>query len=129
MDGRNASGKGVLLTITPAGQLQLQMNDGKTTAAWDTDSSMLKTGVPQHAVFIVDGAPHIISVVVNGKLCNGGTARDYGWTRFDQALTDVNGSTSWKLANKLHGKIKNIKVYNRYLHTAEAVANYKAAVQ
>jgi hypothetical protein len=129
VDSRDESGKGITVSVTPDAKLRLQISDGKMQAGWDTDGGLLNTGNLQHVTFIVDGAPDIISVVVNGQLCNGGVARDYGWTRFSQDIRDVNSGKPWKLAANMHGQIKNIKVYNRYLRTSEAVSNYRAFMQ
>jgi hypothetical protein len=64
--------------------------------------------------------------VVNGKLCDGGDQRLRGWGRIGESLEDVNGSRIWKLAPDLHGSIRSLRVYHRYLTTSEAISNFHA---
>lgn len=108
--------------------LRLEMNDGALTQGWDTDPGLLEAGKLHHIMFIVDGAPNIITVAVDGKLCDGGSYRQYGWGRFSEKLKDANGSKKIKVASCLHGQIKNLRIYNRYLRTSEAISNFRAGI-
>jgi hypothetical protein len=104
------------------------MSDGKITQGWESDSGLLTKGEMHHVVFIVDGAPDIITVALDGKLCDGGKARQYGWGRFSNELTDINGSKKLKVATGLHGQLKILRIYNRHLTTSEAISNFNAGV-
>ena len=128
LDSRNETGKGIELTTTQAGTLQLVISDGKHRAGWDCDPRLLKANALHHVVFIVDGGPKIISVVVDGVLCDGGTYRQYGWGRFKKEIGDVNGADKLRIAPSLKGQLKSLRIYNRYLRTSEAVANYHAGL-
>jgi hypothetical protein len=77
---------------------------------------------------IVDGGPNIISFVVDGVLCDGGTACIYGWGRFTPELGDISGSKLLRLAPSLDGQLKRLRIYDRYLRTSEAVANHRAGL-
>jgi len=143
LDSRNAEGAGIAVTTTDAGTLQLAISDGTTSSQWDTDPGVVKAGEPSHVTFIVDGGPKIISVVVNGRLCDGGEARPFGWGRFlakqDKAggrdrktvgpdIGDVSGSETLKIAPAMKGKVEALRIYDRYLRTSEAVGNHRASL-
>jgi hypothetical protein len=106
----------------------LTLNDGSLIHSWDTDPGMVKTGNAQHVVFVVDGAPNIISCIVNGKLCDGGRYRPLGFDWFDYKLIDINGSDKLKVAPDFNGSVRSLRIYDRYLRTSEAISNFKAGI-
>ncbi len=126
LDGRAPTGSGIALTTTDHGTVRLDLSDGRNTASWDCDPGLLKPGKLHHVVAIVDTAPRILSFIVDGQLCDGGTHRQYGWTRFPSNLRDVRGSGTLRLASSSTGRIEHIRVYDRYLRTSEAIANFHA---
>jgi len=128
LDSRDEAGKGIAVTTTAAASIRIELSDGKTRASWDCDEETLKPKRFHHVVVIVDGGPKIITCVVDGVLCDGGTSRQYGWGRFSDALGDVNGSRSLRVAPLFRGELKNLRIYNRCLHTSEAVGNYLAGM-
>ena len=77
-------------------------------------------------VVTVDGGPKIVTFVIDGALNDGGPVRQYGWGRFKPQLSDVNGSPRAVLAKPLLGEFRNLRLYNRYLRTSEAVGNFHA---
>ncbi|MHC4445664.1 MAG: sialidase family protein [Planctomycetota bacterium] len=129
LDSRDKSGKGMALTTTDAGTIQIALNDDNTQVRWDCDPGPLKTLQLHHVVVIVDGGPKIITFVVDGVLCDGGPYRQYGWGRFGNALRDVNGSSRLRIAASFKGRLKMLRIYNRYLRTSEAVSNYMAGIE
>jgi hypothetical protein len=126
LDSRDAAGRGILVTTTDKQTIRLRMSDGTTMEGWDTDAGTVQAGALQHLVFIVDGAPNIITVLVDGKLCDGGKDRQYGWGRFGESVGSVNSAGAWTLAPSLHGELKKLRIYRRYLTTSEAVGNFHA---
>ena len=99
---------------------------GLCESAWETDGGLLKAGTLHHVVFIVDGGPKTISVLVDGELCDGGRDRQYGWGRFNPHLRDANGAPTGVVADGVDGNLPMFRIYDRYLHTAEAAANGRA---
>lgn len=126
LDGRDTTGKGIVLATTDQRALRLDLCDGWAAAFWSCDPGVLEPNRLQHLVAIVDGGPKVISFVVDGVLCDGGMHRPFGWGRFRPALKDLNGATEWRFAQGLRGEIRHLRVYNRYLLTSEAVGNYHA---
>lgn len=129
-DTTTPSGQGISVRTTDRFTLALTMSDGRTSTKWDSDpgthEGVVRAGVWQHIVFIVDGGPRIISVVVDGILNDGGAVRDYGWGHFPPELGDVNGEREARIAPRIFGKIRMVRVYDRYLRTSEAAGNYRA---
>lgn len=126
LDSRNLNGKGFYISVSPKRTIELTLNDGIMSHSWDTDPGIVKTGSRQHVVFVVDGAPNIISSIVNGVLCDGGRYRKRGFDWFDSKFSDINGSDLLKVVPDFNGSVKSLRIYNRYLRTSEAVANFLA---
>ncbi len=151
LDSRDADGKGIALTTTDKKTVQIEISDGKNRSRWDCDPGLLTAGKEHSLTFIVDGLAKIISVAVDDQLCDGGRYRPFGWSRLtkgitpkkqgsrdtirgfakwwganDREITDVTGGNSLKIAPKLNGQLKSLRIYDRYLRTYEALANHKA---
>ena len=129
LDSRDGNGRGVVLSTTPKETVRIDLNDGAQTGSWDCDEGMLECCKLHHVVIIVDGGPRIITFVVDGVVCDGGKYRQYGWGRFDGALGDVNGSERVKIAPALKGKVKSLRIYDRYLRNSEAVGNFNSGME
>ena len=136
LDSRNSEGKGIWIEVTPQKTLQLSISGGTNakgdsliTDGWDTDPGAVQVGKLQHAVFTVDGAANIITCIVNGKFCDGGRYRNFGWSRINEKMDDVNGTTRFRLPDILSGQIRGIRIYDRYLTTSEAISNFHAGPQ
>jgi hypothetical protein len=122
LDSRDESGKGILVSTTDTGTVQITLNDGRTESSWDCDKGVVKPGKPQHVVITVDGGPKIITFVVNGILCDGGNERQFGWGRFSPNLRTPTGDATLKIAPA----VRSLRIYNRALRTSEAVGNWRA---
>jgi len=128
LDSRDSSGQGFVVKTADHGTIRIELSDGKNIGFWGCDRGLLKPGTRHHVAIIVDGGPKVISFVVDGVLCDGGTASIYGWGRFNPELDDVTGSRKLRIAPKLEGRLDRLRVYRRYLRTSEAVANFYAGV-
>lgn len=126
-DSRNKNGRGLSLDVVEDGAVRAHFSDGKNKPGqWTSDPGLLKAGKTHHITAIVDGGPNIITFVVDGKLCDGGESRQFGWGRFAPEVGDVNGTNSLRLSPSFSGEILSLRIYDRYLRTSEAVANYQA---
>lgn len=128
VDSRDPSGKGFAVTTTQHGTIRIEISDGKNAGFWECDRDLIKANARRHVAIIVDGGPNVISFLVDGILCDGGAASTYGWGRFSPELGDVSGSGKLRVAPTLNGRLERLRVYDRYLRTSEAVANYHAGV-
>ena len=133
LDSRDAAGKGILVSTTPAGMLKITLNDGRSESSWDCDRGALEAGKTHHVVITVDGGPKIITFVVDGVLCDGGDQRQFGWGRFSPHLRAPNPDRGTvanvpplRIAPKMTGAVQSLRVYNRALRAGEAVGNWHA---
>lgn len=131
LDTQDRTGKGIRLVTSPRATLQLTLHDGQVESSWDSDPGTgpgtLRVGVWQHVAVIVDGGPKLIAFVVDGVLNDGGAVREYGWSRFDSKLGDINGAKESALAPSLLGELRHLRIYDRALRMFEAVANFHAS--
>ena len=100
----------------------------RTENRWDCDPGVLETGKRHHLAVIVDGGPKIITFLVDGRLCDGGAYRQFGWGRFNPHFRGPAGDRALRIGPHLHGEISALRIYNRYLRTSEAVGNYRAGI-
>jgi hypothetical protein len=134
LDSRNAAGRGICIDVHEK-SLRLRMNDGRHAAEWSSDAGLLAAGRRHHVAFIIDGGPKIISVVVDGRLCDGGTERRYGWTHigeYDPKTRQVEkapGDVSGDLRLRSSPAIQTLRIYGRPLLMSEAIANARAEHQ
>ena len=126
LDSRNKEGKGIVIVTSEQDTIQIDLNDGKNTGRWNCDAGLITTDSWHHVVMIVDGGPKIITMVVDGVLCDGRAQRDFGWSRFSKDLDNVNGSHELTIAPSLEVQLKVVRLYDRYLRTSEAVGNFQA---
>lgn len=126
LDSRNAEGKGIAVTTAAFDTIRIELDDGKNAGFWACDRDLIGPGTWHHVAIVVDGGPNVISYVVDGILCDGGKDGIYGWGRFNPELSDVNGSTTLRMAPSLTGRLKRLRIYDRYLRTSEAIANYNS---
>jgi hypothetical protein len=126
LDNRTPSGQGLCLRTGEGGRLEIVMNDGRTESRWDSDPGLLRAGEGHHAAVIVDGGPKIILFLIDGKLCDGGDHRQFGWGRYNPNLLGVAGEKMLRIGVNLQGELKRLRIYNRALRTSEAIGNYRA---
>jgi hypothetical protein len=123
--GDPTSGNGFWQLVTgPDQTVRLRMSDGRRSVSWRSDRGLTEPGQPHYLTFIVDGRANIITVLVDGKVCDGRGQRQFGWGRFSDELGLVSGggSLSINLDQALHG----LRIYDRALRVSEAVGNARA---
>jgi hypothetical protein len=116
LDNRDAAGRGFALRTAADGALELSLNDGQTENHWASDP-VLTPGRPHHVVANIDGGPRVIGYVIDGRFCDGGDERQFGWGRFSPYLRHVNGAAQLRLAPCVTG----LRLYGRVLLTCEAI--------
>ncbi len=125
-DSTNQEGIGIRLYTTENQSMGLVMNDGDATFQCESDKQSIKAGRWHHLVVNIDSGPKIVSFIIDGVLCDGGTERERGWARFPQSMDSLAGADFFKVLTPEHGRIKTLRLYNRYLRTSEAIGNYHA---
>ncbi len=137
-DSRDAEGYGLLVQLTDRQTVKLHLTSraydppgarwgsGAVESAWDCDYGLLRSGQRHQLLFSVDGGSRVITVMVDGVLCDGGRERQFGWARFHSNARDPNGAGHAVLAPSLHGELSRVRLYDRYLRTSEGVGNWRA---
>jgi hypothetical protein len=128
-DNRGADGKGFCLQTTPDGTIEILLNDGRTENRWASDRNLLQAQKTHHVVMTVDSGPCIITFVIDGILCDGGSQRQFGWGRFSPNLRDVNGEKILYLSVAPGVRIQTLRLYDTPLSTSEAIGNYRAGLK
>lgn len=126
LDSRLPTGQGLALLVNDRACLEIVLNDGRTENRWDCDAGCLQVGREHHVVVTVDGGPHIITFVVDGRLHDGGEQRQFGWGRFSPHLRGFAGADTMRLGPNLRGELQLVRLYGRALRTSEACAHYRA---
>jgi len=126
LDNRTPEGKGFMLRTAPGDAVEIVLHDGRTENRWGSDPGMLEAGKIHHIAVVIDGGPKIISFIVDGKLCDGGDARQFGWGRFSPNLQSANGDPTLRIGPGLAGEILRLRLYGRPLRTSEAIGNFRA---
>ncbi len=137
-DSRGEEERGILVQVTDHETVKFHL----TSRAYDTpgsrlgnglvectaecDHDLITTGQLHQILFIVDAGPRLITTMVDGTLCDGGDKRQYGWSRFHPNMMNAEGAPEATLAPSLHGELKKVRLYDRYLLTSEGVANWEA---
>lgn len=126
LDSRTPTGRGFCLRMTGRGTVEVELNDGRTENRWDCDPGLLERGRLHHVAVIVDAGPRLILFVVDGKLCDGGDFRQFGWGRFSPHLRSANGSGRLRVASTFFGEVAAVRVYERALRVSEVIGNFRA---
>jgi hypothetical protein len=126
LDSRTEAGQGLCLHTSADGTVEIVLNDGRTENRWRCDPGLLPAGRLHHVAVGVDGGPGIITFIVDGRLCDGGNARQFGWGRFSPNLRHASGAETLRIASTLCGRIRRLRLYSRCLRTSEVVGNYRA---
>ena len=138
-DTRGPEGRGLFVQLTDRETLKLHIisrawgtpgsrsGNGLVESACECDTGLLKPGKRHQILFNIDGGPKVMTVMVDGMLCDGGDDRQFGWSRFHPALMHPNGAEQATLAPSLYGTLQKLRLYDRYLLTSEGVGNWRAA--
>lgn len=116
---KDESGSGIQIETSGYRQIKVDVSNGEGSSSWTSDPGWLDVIRPHQVSVIIDNGPDMISMVVDGRLCDGGLSRQYGWTRFGPYMGLI------RLPEKLHintGIVKRIKLYHRPIRVSEAVS-------
>ncbi|MEI6520876.1 MAG: sialidase family protein [bacterium] len=119
LDNRDETGRGFTLRTVSNGALELYLSDGQTENIWKSDA-VLKPNQQQHVVVNIDGGPRIITFIIDGRFCDGGDTRQFGWGRFSPYMRHINTAENIRIA----AEILSLRIYGRVLCTSEAIMRY-----
>lgn len=141
VDTTGGTAAGVRVLTAPHDALEISFHDGQHGFCWTSDPGTIRAETLQHVVFIVDGGPRCVSVLVDGILCDGsgdnrrlrGSGRFLRTKYFNtyddrcepaEEIGDITGTGELTLPGK--GEIFQLRLYDRYLWTSEAIGNWRA---
>lgn len=143
LDSTATDGSGIQIRTAWRHRLEIEISDGERAFTWNTDPGLITPDTPHNVTFIVDGGPKLLSVVVDGRLCDGGASdsRRYGYGRFHQTtflsrersepkpeIGNVTGSATLLVLPKVHNGtvLEQLRIYERPIMTTEAIGNWRA---
>jgi hypothetical protein len=85
---------------------------------------MLEKWRLHHIGILVDSGPRIITFIIDGKVCDGGDSRQFGWGRFSPHLRDLNGNKKVTVLGERNVSVKELNIYDRALMNSEIISNY-----
>lgn len=131
----NSSSAGLVISVISNEQVTAALNvsigDDNGNVAWivtDPPCTTLlsATGPPHYAAVIIDAGAHLLSIVVDGVLCDGGSVAPQGWAWVPADTGNTAGRTSFRLAPDYRGQLLGGDFYSRWLYTSELVGNFRA---
>ena len=127
---RGEGGRRIELQTADYGSVAITITDSTHNDTWNSDPGLIPAYGEHEITVILDNGPKIIQFVVDGTVCNGRDFRQFGWTRFQSGLADLNLSSfsMGKLADgqiRPAGKVSLLRIYNRPLMNTEAIGNYR----
>jgi hypothetical protein len=147
IDTRNSQGTGIVICIDANNRLQACIQDSNGNYDYIyTSENALTTGLWTHISLIADGSSDIGYFVINGRMdgynqCNAeGDSTGYCYNTFkelNQSIGNINSGSTFYIGHQslnvegtslipFAGKISDVRIYNKYILTSDAIANYKA---
>jgi hypothetical protein len=126
IDWTDDSDRGVAIGTSSRKTIEIMFGDGQSRGYWDTDRGLVKENELHHIVFVFDGGPKILSVVVDGRVQDGGDSRQFGWCRLSPLLNGIEGNEHLIIKNDLVGAVHLLRIYNRALMHTECIGSYRA---
>lgn len=124
IDGMDGKGAGVRIKVGDKHDIVVAFGDGKQNADLRSDPDALKAADQRHHVALVlDGHAALASMVVNGRLQDGGKRDLRGVTWFSHEMSSIRGRSPWRV----HEALKDLRVYTRFLLTTEVMGVWREA--
>jgi hypothetical protein len=137
LDTRNGQGHGIWVGLAEKGKLAIELTDtSNRRERAHTAEDAFSEGKLHHVVINVDGASDVITIIVDG-IISGDNPR-MNFKQISRDLTSVHGTGKAYLGEPsaevksskraLSGTLRHLRIYDRYLLTSEAIANYRAGI-
>ncbi len=126
LDGIDKNGAGVQIKTGKERDLVCRFGDGRQQAELHSDPGRLDTDNPEHHIaLILDGHAALASMVINGRLQDGGKRSLRGVTFYRHEMKSISGKPAWSV----HESVKDLRVYNRFLLTTEVMGAWRKSRQ
>ncbi|MBE2204924.1 MAG: exo-alpha-sialidase [Chthoniobacterales bacterium] len=112
---------GFQLEWTEDRRVRILVSDGRLEFSWSSDAGLWANAPGGSVCIALDGGPRIITMLVDGVLCDGGTLRASGWGRFSKSFhgTCANNLTVKPRFEAVGPALKRFRIYPRALLSAE----------
>ena len=128
--GAKPTAHGVEVKVGANNSIAVTFGDGSSAATMATDTlctAVLNRPGNHFWAVVADGGARIITMMVDGVLCDGGGFEDQGWSWFDPIQASVQGNTKMQISpSYTGGKLLHASIYTRRLSTSELVGSYRA---
>ena len=126
LDSRSENNQGIYIATAENNALQITLIDNAGNSySWITDKNMLTIQKEHYISIVVDGKAHVLSTIIDGRLCDGGKDRQYGWGKYSHSLGNINSLGKLHILSQCDASIETLRIYGRYLRTSECIANYR----
>lgn len=131
MDSRDNSGKGIWIENGENLSVKFSFCDGKRTVSWTSDPYAIKPYGKSQISITVDYNAELIYFVTNGEFNDGGEARMFGWTRYDNTINDFNtgklkiNDIYIRQRHPVKNEISSLRIYGKPLSTTENVCLHR----
>ncbi|PTX96148.1 hypothetical protein DB345_10135 [Spartobacteria bacterium LR76] len=118
---------GFRLEWTEDRRIRIVLSDGRTEHSWTTNGNLWTDSIGGSVIVCVDGGPKIITLMVDGILCDGGNERQFGWGRLSANFRGIcTQNLTIKQRFKADGApLKSFRIYPRPLLSAEMEALFR----
>jgi hypothetical protein len=120
---KDESGSGITVETFGYRQIKVDLSNGEKSYTWTSDAGWLDIIRSHQVSIIIDNGPNMISFVVDGKLCDGGLSRQYGWTRFDPYMGVIRVARNLNINTAI---VKKMRLYDRPIRVSEAISMHRA---
>lgn len=115
-------GRLIKVNLLLGGALDITVSDGVNNYHWITEKGIIRANRKHHVFFVIDCLSQTLSVIIDGRLCDGGMEKQYGWEKFNVKLADVGQSLKLSIASTENVHFDLLQFYNRYLTVSECVS-------
>lgn len=122
-DNTDTQGKGLKVETAPGRAFSVYLNDGVSQFGWTTDAGAYVPGKDAHIAIVIDGRSKLAMSVYDGQVCDGDSARPFGWETFYPEISSVNASGSAVVARGFGVDMKRFRIYSRPLSVSEIISN------
>ena len=99
-------------------EIVFTMGDGRRVASFFSDKAPL-CGNGTHKIGIsADAGPRVVSMIIDGNICDGGIERQFGYGWFDRNMKNANGDTVIKVCDC----VSNLRISNKFLTISEIIS-------
>jgi hypothetical protein len=121
----DAAGAGIKMTVGPEHNVLVAFGDGRHKAQLPGDVDGLDpTAGRHHIAVILDGHARLASMVIDGRLQDGGKRNLRGVIRYGGAIRSVlAGAATWQV----HDGVADLRIYNRSLLITEVIGACRAS--